>query len=442
MLHFPKENRNLVNHEFFVTEIMEIEEVEALTKSFLDSNNREQEQYLEDINHVIKTLKESCDQSSLRAECLRCLRNFVAGVHRNQIFVAEHVVRDGLLSKMIQDNNSESEEELVCLRISLQVLGNLINDNTEVQKMIMSDENFIKCLSSSLSSSDEKVLIYSSKTIQMILENQQNLAEEVPDVCERLSVLIPHLISHYQRGESWPASCLELLLSSGQYLKHLTPEERVDTSVVDVLPCPPHSSVLQLLVSDFTFLTDLHLLTTSSTTLSSSTLQASSILSLTSFLTKCSEDSECQVMMQSNKSLVINTTYLLRLVHQSAKSDDDLTVLNKLSDVSEQVNKSPTFGFKESLIGLLTNLVWGHHDNKTLVAELEGVALLLDCSQMDARNPFITQRVVLAIRALTDNHPGNQSLLARTKKLGAADSDLLRELGLSRDKDGNIIKQS
>ena len=111
-------------------------------------------------------------------------------------------------------------------------------------------------------------------------------------------------------------------------------------------------------------------------------------------------------------------------------------------DGSSSVSDSPTFGFKENLVELLTNLVWAHHDNKTLVAELEGVALLLDCSQMDARNPFITQRVVLAIRALTDNHPGNQSLLARTKKLGAADSDLLRELGLSRDKDGNIIKQS
>ncbi len=32
------------------------------------------------------------------------------------------------------------------------------------------------------------------------------------------------------------------------------------------------------------------------------------------------------------------------------------------------------------------------------VGQLEGVQLVLDCSQMDAKNPFITQWAVLAIR--------------------------------------------
>ena len=48
------------------------------------------------------------------------------------------------------------------------------------------------------------------------------------------------------------------------------------------------------------------------------------------------------------------------------------------------------------------------------------------------------QRVVLAVRALTSSHPANQEILAGTKKLGAADSSLLRELGLCRDGEGNI----
>ena len=58
----------------------------------------------------------------------------------------------------------------------------------------------------------------------------------------------------------------------------------------------------------------------------------------------------------------------------------------------EDVSASPTFGFKDELISLLTGLVWEHVHNQTLVgAELGGVALLLDCSQIDARNPLITQ---------------------------------------------------
>ena len=65
---------------------------------------------------------------------------------------------------------------------------------------------------------------------------------------------------------------------------------------------------------------------------------------------------------------------------------------------------------------------------------------MLDCSQMDARNPFITQRVVLAVRALTSANAANQQLLSSLRKLGAADSNLLRELGLERDVEGNIQK--
>ena len=57
---------------------------------------------------------------------------------------------------------------------------------------------------------------------------------------------------------------------------------------------------------------------------------------------------------------------------------------------------------------------------------------------MDARNPLITQRAVLAIRALTKEHPGNQNILAGTKRIGTADSSLLSELGLGRDSEGNI----
>ena len=137
-------------------------------------------------------------------------------------------------------------------------------------------------------------------------------------------------------------------------------------------------------------------------------------MSLTRYLARCSglEDAETRAAMQSSKSLVINTLYLLRLVHQAA-GERDLAVLNKLRDQveicrrhcvskssffylcpqgDEDVSASPTFGFKDELISLLTGLVWDHAHNQTLVgAELGGVALLLDCSQIDARNPLITQ---------------------------------------------------
>ena len=108
-------------------------------------------------------------------------------------------------------------------------------------------------------------------------------------------------------------------------------------------------------------------------------------MTLTQLLVKSSQvETVRSAVMQNNKSLVINTLYLLKLVHQAAASNTDLAVLGKLEDVErmEDVASSATFGFKASLIELLTNLVWGHHEHQSLVGELEGLQLLLDCSQV------------------------------------------------------------
>ena len=62
-------------------------------------------------------------------------------------------------------------------------------------------------------------------------------------------------------------------------------------------------------------------------------LEAGHVMSLTRYLARCSglEDAETRAELQSCKSLVINTLYLLRLVHQAA-GERDLAVLNKLRD--------------------------------------------------------------------------------------------------------------
>lgn len=421
---------------------MEIDQIEDLTKAFTDVSLRTNPSKMNEIERVITTL-ETTEVTSIVTECLRCLRNFVAGVQSNQDFVASQILATGVLLDNIEKLSKDTrEEETVCLRVSLQVVSNLINDNSANQVMLIASGKFTSCFTSLLESvKDEKALRFSAMVIQLLMENQDKISDECSNFSQKMSMFIEPLAVRFTDQDYWPQKCLELLLQSDLYLKYLEPHKRA--TIVDILPLPPHDSVLHLLVSDFTFLTDIHLLTSNSSQPLSSVLEANSLLSLTSFLVKCSSLLECRSLMQSQKSLVINTTYLLRLVHQSAKTDTNLAVLNKLSDVMDQdsdneLAHSPTFGFKESLIELLTNLVWGHGENKSLVGELEGVAVLLDCSSIDARNPFITQRVVLAIRALTDNHPDNQAVLAGMKKLGAADSSLLAELGLSRDSQGNI----
>ena len=66
------------------------------------------------------------------------------------------------------------------------------------------------------------------------------------------------------------------------------------------------------------------------TTKVSTALEAHHILALTEFITKCSGLEELREKLQSKRSLLINTISLLKLVHQAAKTDKDLSVLNKL----------------------------------------------------------------------------------------------------------------
>ena len=59
-------------------------------------------------------------------------------------------------------------------------------------------------------------------------------------------------------------------------------------------------------------------------------LEAHDILALTEFLSKSSGLEELRGKVQTNRSLVINTVSLLKLVHQAAQTDENLTVLGKL----------------------------------------------------------------------------------------------------------------
>ena len=434
---------------------LNLTDLKLLTTKDLDPSSRKEVKE-EELLSIIETLSNSdkSDQEKdyeVMTECLRSLRNVVAGEESNQSFVASQLVTPSsfslhdLMSRL--SSPPSSEESIVALRVSLQLVYNLITNNRENQSLILKKTFLLTVLKTILSDvSDEKCKKFVALIIQLLLESHEHLGRLCSDFYFNMSEFIPVMTTLYQAGEEWPNRCLEHLLSSHVYLQHLTREERA--TCVEIIPFPPDEETIKLLMSDFTYLTDVHLLTNNNSSSVSGALEASHVLSLTHFLSTCSGHVSLQHVMQSNKSLVINTTYLLKMVHQSAAIDQDLTVLNKLSDVLDldkddsktKITDSPTFGFKECLIELLTNLVWEHFDNQTLVGELSGVALLMDCSQIDARNPFITQRVVLAIKALTTNHLENQKVLAGMKKLGAADASLLSELGLYRDMDGNIKK--
>ena len=64
------------------------------------------------------------------------------------------------------------------------------------------------------------------------------------------------------------------------------------------------------------------------------------------------------------------------------------------------------------------------------VRDCSGIELLLDCSPPDAKNPMITQWVILAIQNLCQNNLENQKVVAKIDKKGQLDKKKLSELGI------------
>ncbi|GJQ66423.1 hypothetical protein Trydic_g4436 [Trypoxylus dichotomus] len=149
---------------------------------------------------------------------------------------------------------------------------------------------------------------------------------------------------------------------------------------------------------------------------------------------------------QADKSLLINCAFLLKSIHSIGKeSENNFSVISKLSQVDDdadlEIFQHPSYGFKALVIRLLANLCWKHRENQNLMRELDCIPLLLDCCNIDARNPFIIQWVVFAVRNLCENNLQNQEIIAAMNKQGVVSSDTLNQMGITLHSDEkHVIK--
>ncbi|KAK0169810.1 hypothetical protein PV328_010449 [Microctonus aethiopoides] len=161
------------------------------------------------------------------------------------------------------------------------------------------------------------------------------------------------------------------------------------------------------------------------------------------------------ITLQNDTSLLINTVYLLKALHMAGKEADNcFTPVQKLSEIApstshstknaktdENIQNHPGFGFKAALIRLIGNLVFRNKKNQDTVKDLDGIPLLLDCSNIDARNPLIIQWTILAIRNLCEGNIVIQQLIDSSQKIKHIDNEIVREFGikLNENEDGSAI---
>ena len=254
--------------------LLGISELQSLTLRYISEAARQAQEEDAQIEKVAETLlfHLSSDQNDQRQqivlECLRCLRNAVAGVERNQTLVGEKLLlEENYLTDYVRDRVSRvqsvpSEEEFLSLRLGLQLMANLSVGRLETQRYLL--ENSLSVIHDVLSVvSDEKTTNIAAMIVHIFLTNEEKLSGSDANFQANVSIFISPLSSSYRQAQAssvWVERCLELMFKSEDYLQHLTPEERV--LLTEIIPFPPPERIVNLLAGDFTYLTDIHLLIT------------------------------------------------------------------------------------------------------------------------------------------------------------------------------------
>lgn len=90
-----------------------------------------------------------------------------------------------------------------------------------------------------------------------------------------------------------------------------------------------------------------------------------------------------------------------------------------------------SFGFKRDLVQLIGNMCHQNRKHQDMIRNLDGIPVILDVCNLDAKNPFIIQHASLAIRNLLEANPENQAVVGSLVRQGVVtDSPLIKEMGI------------
>ncbi|PNF25240.1 hypothetical protein B7P43_G13869 [Cryptotermes secundus] len=286
---------------------------------------------------------------------------------------------------------------------------------------------------------DVKVANYSSMVIYNILLG----CTDIRIVVENSKEILEILLDNAAKNSEFALYAVQLLLSGVGYLPKMY--DKVDVTyrllLLETLQCMVTDSdtsvpvaSIKFLVRQFKDCSDCIMKTCDKYV---ERLEPEEVTELLQLLASASAKSRYLSELQKDMSLLITCSALLTSMHSLGKmGENNFTLIQKLSDLSVSTQRSdirehPAFEFKSYLVKLLGNLCWRHPENQNQVRELDCIPVLLDCCNIDARNPLIMQWVVLAIRNLCENNFENQAVIASMTRKGTVDSSVLREMGLA-----------
>ncbi|XP_055633329.1 ataxin-10-like [Toxorhynchites rutilus septentrionalis] len=398
------------------------------------------------------------EQNKVALKCLNILKRSCA---LGQSYQNEIIAMELFLSKIKSILDNEEVHENV--RTScLQLLANLCVQNKPNQELVLNEfkEFLLESIkSNTILTNAATMILYNSFIYKSSIGlNAQELLEvllsnvEINRLCQKettefVSIFLEYLmcesneiVDGYERINY--TSRINFLRYVSEYLRQQGPRDR-----------PLQPDLFKHLLVDFKKKSDCVLKNVDSYLDQESTEEVFTLLMLFSDAT-CVEPYDS--FLRADSALFLNMGCLLRQLQSRGKNCDAniFTPVEKIEEILKvkegtsnlNIEQDISFSLKSSLVKGLANLAYRNKKNQNLAREMGIIAAILECTNLDARNPLIKEWSILAIRNLCDDNLENQKFIASITKVGDAENSLVTDFtsggGTIRISDGSSTSKT
>ncbi|XP_063700854.1 ataxin-10 [Culicoides brevitarsis] len=146
-------------------------------------------------------------------------------------------------------------------------------------------------------------------------------------------------------------------------------------------------------------------------------------------------ENEMKETVSLDGSLFLNIGCLLMSIQKLGKDPNSifapvqkLEALAPNSTAPNTIESEISYKFKSLLVQTIANLLYKNKKNQELVREMDILIAVLDCTNIDARNPLLKEYSIWAIRNACENNPENQQFIASLTKIGKVKSEIVSEI--------------
>lgn len=373
-------------------------------------------------------------------KCLVMLKRFSA---RGELFQNAIVSRENFLERIrdiLKNENGIIPENV--LTNCFELLANLCVQNKSNQERIITYmQTFLlnNVSSNGMYSNASAMILYNGfiyksvnlpvhEILNRLLDNVEANSEAKTDLPDHVCIMLEYLITESNevvRGLEKIEFGKKLLLF--RYLIEYMRQE-------DRRIHPIHPDIFKHLLEEFKKKSDLILKTDNIQLNLQDTEEAYTLLVLIA-------DSTCvepyASFLRHDASLFLNFGCLLRQMQLLGKSESKnmFTPVQHIEEILRikkgesdlDIEGQISYSLRSSVVKALANLAYKSKKNQKQAREMDIIAAILECTNLDARNPLIKEWSILAIHNLCDNNPENQEYIAGLKKLGDAENSLLTE---------------